>query len=189
MKTIYLKNRAEWRAWLLENHNQFTEIWLVYYKKDAGKPSIDYDASVEEALCFGWIDSIIKKLDEEKYVRKFTPRKDGNQWSELNKKRVEKILCEGLMTEHGMKKIEAARQNGSWDQSEQRPVLKFDMLPEFAEALQKNKKAKEAFNQMAWTHQKQYLGWIESAKRRDTVEKRISESISRLEQGEKLGLK
>lgn len=189
MNTITMKSRAEWRTWLSENHERSAGVWLMYYKKGANQHSVEYEASVEEALCFGWVDSIIRKLDEEKYVRKFTPRNEKSRWSALNKKRAEKMIHEGFMTQHGMKKIEAARQNGSWGAKEQRPVLKFERLPEFAAALQKSKKARETFDRLAWTHQKQYLGWIETAKRPETRERRIAESVKMLEREEKLGLK
>lgn len=189
MKIAYVKDRTEWRKWLSANHNKETEVWLVYYKKGTGKSSIEYGASVEEALCFGWIDSIIKKLDERKYVRKFTPRREGSKWSASNKKRVEKMLEKGLMTVYGMQKVEAAKKNGNWGKAEQKPELTFDMLPEFAELLGKNKKAKDTFDNLSATHQKQYIGWIEVAKRPETRERRIAESIRLLEQGKKLGLK
>ena len=94
MNQVYFKDRKEWREWLSKNHNIEAGIWLVYYKKETGRTSIEYDDSVEEALCFGWIDSIIKKIDEEKYVRKFTPRKPNSRWSESNKRRVEKMIKE-----------------------------------------------------------------------------------------------
>ena len=189
MKKLYIKDRAEWRKWLSENHNKETEIWLIYYKKGTGKASIGYGASVEEALCFGWIDSIIKKMDEEKYVRKFTPRRDGSNWSVSNKKRVEKLLKKGLMTEHGMQMVEAAKRKGNWDKLEPKPKLRYEMLPEFTEALNKSEKAQETFDNLSTTNKKQYIGWIEIAKRPETRERRIAESINLLEQGKRLGLK
>ena len=146
-------------------------------------------SSVEEALCYGWIDSIIKKIDETKYARKFTPRKDDSKWSPSNKKRVEKLIREGLMTEYGLQKVEAAKRSGRWDDPAQRPELTFEMSAEFAEALSKNKRARETFENLSPSHQKQYLGWIEVAKRPETREKRIRESIRLLAEGKKLGLK
>jgi len=189
MNKIYAKNRKQWRAWLSANHDHETEVWLVYYKIGTGKSSIEYGASVEEALCFGWIDSIIKKLDQVKYVRKFTPRRDGSKWSASNKKRVEEMLKKGLMTNFGMQKIEAAKRSGNWDQPEQKPALTFEITPEFAELLGKNKKAKDTFDNLSATNQKQYIGWIEVAKRPETRQRRIAESIRLLAQGKKLGLK
>ena len=189
MKTLDVKNRADWRAWLAANHDEEAEIWLVYYKKGTGVTSIDYESSVEEALCYGWVDSIIKKIDDRKYVRKFTPRKDDSKWSPSNIKRVKKLLKEGLMTEYGLQKVEAAKGSGQWDDPAQRPELSYEMHPEFAQALKDNKRAKEAFENLAPTYQKQYLGWIEVAKRPETRQKRIEESIRLLADGQKLGLK
>lgn len=189
MKTVEVKNRAEWRAWLAAKHDKEAEIWLVYYKKKTGIASIGYESSVEEALCYGWVDSIIKKIDDKKYARKFTPRKDDSKWSTSNKKRVKKLLKEGLMTECGLQKIEAAKKSGMWDAPDQRPELAFEMPAEFAEALKKNKQAQTTFESLVPTYQKQYLGWIEVAKRPETRQKRIEESIQLLLEGKKLGLR
>jgi uncharacterized protein YdeI (YjbR/CyaY-like superfamily) len=189
MKLVEVENRNAWRDWLAENHNKETEIWLVFYKKGTGKESVHYEDAVEEALCFGWIDSIIKKIDEKKYVRKFTPRNEDSKWSQLNIKRVEKMIKVGLMTDQGLKLVQAAKENGSWANPTQRPKLEFTILPEFEAALNNNTKARETFDALAPTYQKQYLGWIEVAKREETRKKRILESIRYLERGEKLGLK
>lgn len=189
MKKVYVKDRAEWRTWLAANHDKVNEIWLVFNKKETGLASIPYGEAVEEALCFGWIDSIIKKLDECQYVRKFTPRKADSKWSVSNIQRVEVMIQAGLMTPHGMRLVEAAKQNGKWDKPNEKPTLKLQLQPEFAEALRNNPKAKETFNRLAPTYQKQYIGWVEVAKRVDTKRKRITESIRLLEQGKKLGLK
>jgi uncharacterized protein YdeI (YjbR/CyaY-like superfamily) len=189
MKTVEVKNRAEWRAWLAANHDKEAEVWLVYYKKKTGKTSVEYGASVEEALCYGWVDSIIKKLDDTKYARKFTPRKESSKWSPSNKKRVEQLIRDGLMTEHGLQKVEAAKRTGNWDNPVQKPKLTFEMRVEFAKALRKNKRAQETYRKLAPTYQKQYLGWIEVAKRPETKEKRIKESVRLLAEGKKLGLK
>jgi len=189
MKTIECKTRADWRSWLAENHGRVKEVWLVYYKKRTGLPSITYGDSLDEALCFGWVDSLIKRIDDAKYVRKFTPRKDDSKWSVVNKQRVEQLIQEGLMTEHGLIKVEAAKRSGSWDHPVQKPKLDFEMPTEFATALQENPPAEETFNQLAPTYQKQYIGWISVAKRPETKEKRIKESLRLLAEGKKLGLK
>jgi uncharacterized protein YdeI (YjbR/CyaY-like superfamily) len=189
MKAIEFKDRTEWRAWLAGNHDRENEIWLIYYKKDTGIPSIDYGDSLDEALCFGWVDSLIKKIDEQKYARKFTPRKDDSKWSLVNKKRVEQLMQDGLMTEHGMKKVEAAKRSGSWDAPVQKQKMDFKIPAEFAEALKNSPEAEENFSNLAPTYQKQYLGWIVTAKRPETMEKRIAESIQLLNKGKKLGLR
>ena len=112
MQQLYVKSLAEWKSWLEENRDSSPGVWLVFYKKESGQPSLTYEDAIEEALCHGWIDSIIKKIDDERYLRKFTPRKDDSKWSELNKKRVEKMIREKRMTSAGMAKIEVARQSG-----------------------------------------------------------------------------
>jgi uncharacterized protein YdeI (YjbR/CyaY-like superfamily) len=95
MKQLYVTTRDKWRRWLAKHYATETGIWLIFYKKETSKPTIPYEDAVEEALCFGWVDSIIKKIDAEKYARKFTPRKDKSNWSELNKKRAKKMIKEG----------------------------------------------------------------------------------------------
>ncbi len=189
MKQVHVTTRSEWRRWLAENHDQEKRgIWLVFHKKKAGKPSLEYQESVEEALCFGWIDSIIKKIDDDKYCRKFTPRKDESQWSNTNKKRVEKIVEEGRMTEFGLAKVEAAKRSGRGE-IDLRPSINMEMPQELSEALARNTNAKDFFAELAPTYQKQFIGWIVTAKRPRTKAKRIKESLALLAKGEKLGMK
>ena len=107
-KTLYVTNRDEWRDWLAKHGQSETEVWLIYYKKDSGRPRIPYDDAVEEALCFGWIDSIVKRMDDEKFAQKFTPRRDSSRWSALNTQRVRKLMREGRMTEAGLAKLDLA---------------------------------------------------------------------------------
>ena len=188
MKQLYLKTSDAWRDWLQSNHDKEKEVWLIFYKKETGEPSMKYEPAVEEALCFGWIDSIIKKIDEKKYARKFTPRKDSSNWSEPNKKRVARLISENRMTKIGLAKIETAKKNGQWDKPD-RPTVPLDIPKDFQTALDENKKAKAFFTHLAPTYQKHYIGWIFVAKRPDTRERRIRESIKLLENGQKLGLK
>lgn len=188
MKQIYVKDRKEWRDWLSRNHDKEAGVWLIYYKKETGRATLDYGYSVEEALCFGWIDSIIKKIDEEKYVRKFTPRKPDSYWSEPNKRRADKMIEARLMTPYGLSKIKAAKKSGLWDKNS-RPQLSFEMTPEFTEALNKNPQAQAAFEKLPPSYKKNYLGWIETAKRPETKKRRILEAIQLLNKGKKLGLK
>lgn len=102
VKILYIPNRAEWRKWLEKNHDKAKDIWLIYYKKHTGKPSIPYNHAVEEALCFGWIDSIEKRLDEEKYAQRFSPRRPKSPWSEINKKRMKKLIKLKKVTPAGL---------------------------------------------------------------------------------------
>jgi uncharacterized protein YdeI (YjbR/CyaY-like superfamily) len=188
MKQLYVTNREQWRDWLSRHYSTEAEIWLIFYKKETSKPTIAYEAAVEEALCFGWIDSIIKRIDAARYARKFTPRKDNSRWSQLNKRRANKMTKQGRMTDFGLAKIQAARKTGLWDQ-DPRPQISLDIPLEFAKALARNKKAKENFDKLAPSYRKHYIGWIQVAKRPETKKKRIKESLFLLEKGERLGLK
>ncbi|MFH1258137.1 MAG: YdeI/OmpD-associated family protein [Candidatus Micrarchaeota archaeon] len=107
-KTLYCKNRGEWRAWLKKHSKTEKEIWLIYYRKATGKPRIPYNDAVEEALCFGWIDSIAKRIDEEKYAQRFSPRRKGSMLSQMNKERIRKMIKEGKMTDAGLEAVKHA---------------------------------------------------------------------------------
>lgn len=189
MRAIYFNNRDDWRNWLKENHDKEKEVWLIYFKKNIGKPSIPYEESVEEALCFGWIDSIIKKMDDEKYARKFTPRTDYAKWSESNKARVRKLIKKGRMTEIGLAKINESALNRK-EKTLRDKLKKRMVIPNFLkQALLKNKKAWANFNKLAPSLKRQYVGWIMSAKKQETRTRRIKEAIGLLSQNKKLGLK
>ena len=188
MKQLYVTDREQWRNWLSEYHGVEAGVWLIFYKKQTRKPTIGYEDAVEEALCFGWIDSIIKKIDDERYVRKFTPRKDTSMWSELNRKRANKMIKEGRMTDVGLAKIKAAKKSGLWEK-DGKPLISLDVPPELAKALAKNKKARENFDKLALSYRRQYISWIAVAKRAETKKRRIEESIALLEKGKKLGMK
>ncbi|MHC4628089.1 MAG: YdeI/OmpD-associated family protein [Planctomycetota bacterium] len=188
MKQLHVTDTDKWRDWLSEHHAASSGVWLVFYKKGTSKPSIEYEAAVEEALCFGWIDSIVKRIDDEKYVRKFTPRKDKSNWSALNRKRAARMIRACRMTEAGLAKIKTAKKNGSWNQDGKTPRT-LEMPAEFAEALAGNEKAKEHFEKLAPTYRRHFVGWIAAAKRPETKKRRIDESIAVLEKGRKLGMK
>jgi uncharacterized protein YdeI (YjbR/CyaY-like superfamily) len=188
IEDLYVTEREQWRAWLEKNYSTAKEVWLVYYKAHTGKPSIPYGDSVEEALCFGWIDGIIKKLDDERFGRKFMPRKIKSKWAESNKKRAEKMIRQRKMTEAGMVRIREAKESGEW--STVRVRSKELMIPLFfEEALAKNKKALEYFNNLAPSYKRNFVGWVSDAKQEKTRMKRLAEVISLLEQNKKLPLK
>jgi len=188
MDEITIINRSEWREWLEKNHHSSPGVWAVFYKKHSNIPTLDYEDFVEEALCFGWIDSIIKKLDEERYARKVTPRRPGSAWSELNKKRVLKLEKARLMTDAGRKVIHAAKKAGKWNITGM-PEINVEMVSEFQNALDHNHKAKSFFEQLTLSYQKRYLLWIQMAKKPDTRNRRIREAIDLLCNNQKLGLK
>ncbi len=185
---LYVTSRDDWRAWLRRNHDTEKEVWVIYYKKHTGKPSIPYDDSVEEALCFGWVDSIIKRIDDEKFARKFTPRKAKSSWSEANKRRARRMMREGKMTEAGLGKIREAEKSGEWFRIP--PARRELVIPPYVKAaLARNKKALENFNNLAKSYKRQYVGWITSAKREETRKRRLAEAIRLLEKNEELGMK
>jgi uncharacterized protein YdeI (YjbR/CyaY-like superfamily) len=181
-------NRDEWRTWLKRNNGIAKQVWLIYYKKHTGKPSISYDDSVEQAICFGWIDGILKRLDNERCARKFMPRRSKSRWSELNKKRAEKMMEAGWMTEAGLARIKEAKESGEWFRA---PLNRKELVvPAFMhEALARNKKALANFNKLANSYKRQYVGWVSSAKKDETRKRRLAEVIGVLEQNKKLGLK
>jgi len=168
-------NRAEWRAWLEKNHTLASSVWLVYYKKHTGKASISYNDAVEEALCFGWIDSRPNTLDQDRYMQLFSPRKARSPWSKLNKQRVEKLIEQGFMTPAGLKVVEASKQDGSWNSYDAIEALA--LPPDFQQALAANEEASKNFAAFSNSSKKQLLWHIESAKRPETRSKRIEKIV------------
>ena len=186
-KTLYVTSRAEWRAWLMKHYRSETEVWLIYYKKHTGQPRISYDQAVEEALCFGWIDSIVKRMDDEKFAQKFTPRRDCTTWSALNKRRLRKLIREGRMTEAGLAKIDIAMRGEEARAKESKGDVE---IPRFVkQALMANAKAWDNFRNLGPSYRRHYIGWIMLAKKEETRERRLREAVSLLEQNQKLGLK
>ena len=112
---LSFNNREEWRAWLKENHATVQGVWLVHYKKSSGKTTLNHIEAVEEALCFGWIDSTLKKIDEERFILKYSQRKPKSVWSKINKEKAEALIKSGKMTKAGMEKINEAKRHGLWD--------------------------------------------------------------------------
>jgi uncharacterized protein YdeI (YjbR/CyaY-like superfamily) len=189
MRKLYVSTRAQWRRWLSRNHDkELHGVWLVYFKKGKGRASLEYEESVEEALCFGWIDSLIKRIDDARYCRKFTPRQDGSQWSDSNRKRVEKVISEARMTEFGRAKVETAKRLGTWS-LDSRPAFGTSIPIELTRALRRNAKAREHFETLAPTYRKHFIGWIAAARKQDTRARRLEESLALLSQGKKLGMK
>lgn len=176
LETFQAKNRKEWREWLEKNYKISRGVWLIYYKVKSGKSSVQYSEAVKEALCFGWIDSKVKSLDEERYMQIFTPRKQKSVWSKLNKQYIEELIEQGLMTEAGLNKIEAAKQDGSWYTLD---AIEDLIIPaDLKQALEANEIANRHFQAFSNSSKKNILFWIESAKRPETRLKRIEQTIS-----------
>lgn len=172
--SIHPKTRADWRAWFEQNHTQTEGVWLISHKKATGKTRFEYEEAVEEALCFGWIDSKPNKLDNEHSLLWFAPRKPGTGWSKLNKERAEKLIGEGLMTSAGMSKIDAAKQDGSWNALDAIEALKIP--PDLDQALASNESAQRYFEVFPRSVKRGILEWIASAKKPETRAKRIEET-------------
>lgn len=171
LERYYAKNRQEWRQWLNKNHETSPGVWLIYHKKNSDETSVEYEDAVQEALSFGWIDSKVNALDDQRYMQVFTPRKPGSTWSKLNKKRVELLIEKNLMKPAGLEKVEAAKKDGSWTFLDDIEDL---IVPEdLKKALNKNKTAIENFNSFGDSHKKQILYWVASAKMRETRINRI----------------
>lgn len=187
LKKKKFKDRKIWRKWLEENHLSEKGIWLIYYKKHTGKKTVIYNEAVEEALCFGWIDTTVRRIDEEQYCQKFTPRNDKSVWSDLNKERVNKLIKNKSMTKYGLKKVQIAKKNGMWDK--EYLVNKNNPMPkEFKTELGKNKEALKNFNNLAPSHKKHFINWIVDAKKEETKIRRSKKAASMLENNQKLGM-
>ncbi len=174
-KRVEARDRKKWRAWLEKNHARSPGVWLVFYKKASGKPTVRYDEAVEEALCFGWIDSLMQPVDEARYRQLFTPRKPKSRWSKANKERVAHMVAAGFMTEVGLDKIRVAKKDGTWAHMEAPDSL--TVPRDLREALNADKRAKESFERMPQGRKRQLLGWIHDAKRSETRERRIAQVV------------
>jgi uncharacterized protein YdeI (YjbR/CyaY-like superfamily) len=182
LEMLEIRNRRQWRTWLAQHHTSSAGVWLVFHKAHTGVKSIAYEDTVCEALCFGWIDSLVKRLDDDRYALKVTPRKPTSKWSDINRKRWAKLKASGLLAPAG---LEAAPTTNTYAP---RPVI--PVLPAYlAQALKANPKAWEFFRELAPTYRRDFVVWIHMAKRSETRERRIRESIGLLAAGKKLGLK
>jgi uncharacterized protein YdeI (YjbR/CyaY-like superfamily) len=181
--TVNPGSRAIWREWLEKNHADLSEIWLVYYKKHTGKPSLTKAEANMEALCFGWVDSLIQGIDENRYMQKFTPRKSNSRWSELNKRRVIELQAQGLMTPPGTRQVDIARQSGEWALNREHPNI--SEVPElFTIELEKSNAAKVIWNKLSPAHRQQYLLWISTAKKDETKKRRSQRAIKMMTSGQ-----
>jgi uncharacterized protein YdeI (YjbR/CyaY-like superfamily) len=181
------KNRNEWRNWLEKNHKSNDGIWMIHFKVKSKKQSVSHKEAVEEALCFGWIDSKLKSIDEERYILRYTSRKGKSVWSKINKDAAEKMISEGKMKEEGFKKIEIAKKQGLWD-SAYTNLVKERMPSDLKKALLENKEAWKNFKNFANSYRNSYIGWIKNSKTEQTRKKRINEVVKRSEQNKKPGI-
>lgn len=183
MDPLRTEDRDAWRRWLAKNHKSTEEIWLLLYKKGAKKPSVSYDEAVEEALCYGWIDSMIRRVDEESYVQKFSRRKKGSKWSASNIARMEKLIERGKVAEPGlMHYLSRDRQKPETSAVPRRGTE----IPSDVEiALKTSNLAWKNFEDFPAYHRDQYILWITSAKKPETRKKRVSEAVKMIEKSVK----
>lgn len=168
------ESREQWRAWLADHHDTERGAWLVSWKQATGRPSLPYEAVIEEALCFGWVDSTVRTLDSERSMMLMTPRKPTSTWARTNKDRVERLLAAGLMQPAGIAAVEAAKANGSWTVLDSVDAL--EVPDDLAAALDAEPGARAAYEGFSPSNRKMILWWVKSAKRPETRERRIAET-------------
>jgi uncharacterized protein YdeI (YjbR/CyaY-like superfamily) len=182
--TLDVGTRNAWRKWLESHHASHTEIWLVFHKQHTGVASLDYESSVEEALCFGWVDSLIRRLDDDRYARKFTPRKMESRWSAINRTRYAKVAAAGLLAPAGRARPPTERVAVAPP-----PYAAAAVPPYVEQALKANPRAWSYFETLAPSYRRRYVGYVDSAKRNETKARRLAEIVRLLAEGKKLGLK
>lgn len=183
IRTVEARTAAQWRAWLAGHHDSESEVWLVFPKRHTGRPSVSYEEAVDEALCYGWIDSLIRRLDDARYARKFTPRKPGSRWSTANRRRYARLKADGRLTPAGLKLKPT-------DRSGDAPRPSTLEIPSYIrEALEGHPAARRFYEGLAPSYRRMYIGWIDSAKRPETKARRLREALGLMAAGKKLGLK
>ncbi len=176
IKTFYAKSQKEWRKWLEKNHESEKSVWLIIYKKESGTPSVYYTHAVDEAICFGWIDSKPNKRDDESYYQFFAKRNPKSNWSKVNKQKVTKLLEKGLIAPAGFEAIEIAKQNGTWTALDE--VEEMTIPEDLQIALDKNKTAFSYFDKFPRSSKRNILEWIMNAKRPETRQARINKTVA-----------
>ena len=179
--------RGKWRSWLEENHSKEKEAWLIFYKKHASEGKMSYLEALDDALCYGWIDGRLKRIDDDKHMIRFSPRREASVWSDHNIRRVRKLVAEGKMTPAGLAKIDNKTLNGStFDNDRRRP--RFRISPEMKKRLMIDEKAWKNYCNLAPSAMEQYAYWLSSAKKAETGEKRLKKAIALLKRNKKLGM-
>ncbi len=164
-KTFYAKNRREWRAWLAKHHRLAPEIWLIYYKKESGRPRIPYNDAVEEALCYGWIDSILKPIDARRYAQRFSPRRERSRLSEMNRERVRRLIAAGRMTSAGLEAIKHVFDH----RRDTKKKLKWETPADILKRLQQDPAIWKNYRSFPESYKRIRIGWITAARHRQEV--------------------
>jgi len=189
MNSKTFASAPEWRQWLEKNHDREKELWLVFFKKHTGRQTFTYGEALDEALCFGWIDGILQRVDDATYRQRFTPRGQKTSWSEVNLKRARRLIDAGRMTASGLSKLVTALERYEKEGVAHRPPRAQEASPELMALIRKNRAAWSGLEKLAPSYRRQYLGWVMSAKKPETRERRVRELITVLVSGKKLGLK
>ncbi|MBM2814891.1 MAG: hypothetical protein HW421_1653 [Ignavibacteria bacterium] len=186
---LYVTDRSEWRQWLQEHCSDSHDIWLVYYNKKSGKPRIPYNDAVEEALCFGWIDSIIKSLDSACAVQRFSPRKKNSKLSEANKERIRRLVREGKMTDYGLKAVVHHLPEGFLNNNNEEPQFEFSIPEDILTELQANPDVLLNFEKFSDSYKRVRIGWIDGARiRPDEFRKRLNYFIKMTSKNKMYGM-
>jgi uncharacterized protein YdeI (YjbR/CyaY-like superfamily) len=173
------EHRAQWRRWLEKHHALESEAWLMIFKKKYRDLGLSLEDAIEEALCFGWIDGKLKSIDEKRYMLRFSPRTSNSIWSMSNIHRVEKLIAGGKMTKDGQRKINEAQENGEWEAAIRRERV--DLIPQDLEReLQKTEGALSSYQALPDSRKKQYIYWLQSAKREETKQRRIKKIVEEI---------
>ena len=188
-KTFYAANRKQWRSWLAKNHRSEPEIWLIYYKKNSGKPRIPYNDAVEEALCYGWIDSILMPKDEISYLQRFSPRRKNSRLSEMNKERVRRLVKAKKMTRFGLDSIQHHMENGSNNTKKSTLLKKFHMPEDILLEIKKNPLVWKNFQKFPESYKRIRIGWIDASRNRhDYFMKRLQYFLKMTEKNKMFGM-
>jgi uncharacterized protein YdeI (YjbR/CyaY-like superfamily) len=181
------RSAESWRRWLEKHHTAEPNVWVVFFKRHTDKPTLSYTQAVETALCFGWIDGVKRSIDAQRYAYRFSPRKPDSKWSALNRQRAERLQREGRMTKAGSLAVERAKRNGTWITVP--PTVDLSMPPELTSKLERDAKAAAFFESLAPSYKRQFIAWINIAKRPETRRRRVEESVALLRRREKLGMR
>jgi uncharacterized protein YdeI (YjbR/CyaY-like superfamily) len=182
----FAEDRSAWRAWLSEHHASASEVWLLLHKQRSAKRCISLAEAVEEALCFGWIDGKLRRVDDQRHVLRFCPRRPHSVWSKSNQERVRRLIREGRMTAAGLAAVRSARQNGQWQAA--RALEKTKTPPaDLREALAANRRASRFFAGLSPSQRKMYIAWVLAAKRPETRTRRVQTVVDRSARGIKPG--
>jgi len=186
MKTLLVRTLDQWRQWLGEHHASVPEVWLILHKRHTGVVSIAYADARDEALCFGWVDSLVKRLDDRRYALKFTPRRENSRWSALNRQRYAALKASGRLKPAGSERPPTDR--GYSPRAPKRPLPA--KLPGYIQGgLKKHPRALRHYEALPASQRRRYVAWIESARREDTKLRRLKEAVRLLAAGRALGLK